>query len=129
MSFVFSSPLATGRSVRPAWLPAVGWFAGCVAAIALAAASLPSPRPRVAATSPAFVAEDTTQRSLGRCATCGVVERVRPLALAGAAPAGYELTVRFRDGSRRLSSHADEVDWRVGDAIMLLGGTRLAERK
>lgn len=147
MNFALPSPApspAHKRFSRPLWLSAFGWFVACVGSVTLAAASMPAvgwasnavnptsvthrgpavladtmPEPRVA--------EGITARST-RCNTCGVVEVVRTREAAGTALAGYELTVRFRDGSRRLSSHADGAGWRAGDSIMLIGGTRLADR-
>lgn len=112
--------------------------------MALAAASMPAsgwestftnlapgahlPRPAGSLASRALGTDDANLRNTARCPTCGIVVKVRTLPLAGTAPAAYELTVRFRDGSRRLSHHADDAAWRVGDSIMLMGGTRLAER-
>ena len=57
-----------------------------------------------------------------RCAACGVVQAIRRIEPEGALPASYEFTVRLRDGSIRLSSHTSQAKWRIGDAIMLIGG-------
>jgi hypothetical protein len=137
-----SVPLGTDRRlVQPLWHSSLGWFIACVATVTVAAASMPqagwaraiadaAPQTPV----PVAAAQGSTARSAAdarlaaRCQTCGVVEIVRTLHGAGAAPAGYELTVRFRDGSRRISSHSDAAGWRVGDSIMLVGGAKLADR-
>jgi hypothetical protein len=129
----------------PLWADSLGWFVACVATVALAAASMPvagwasdgsdpvsaTPSTPLAGIQRAAVIlpqDRLDARPVGRCDTCGVVEMVRTLHLAGATPATYELTVRFRDGSRRVSSHADHAGWRAGDSILLMGGAKLAHR-
>jgi hypothetical protein len=62
-------------------------------------------------------------RTRTRCEACGVVQAIRRIEPAGALPASYEFTVRLRDGSIRLSSNTSQGKWRMGDAIMLIGGT------
>lgn len=52
----------------------------------------------------------------GRCATCGFVVGIRELQ-----PAGFEFTVRLRDGSMRISKSASRGTWHIGDAVMLMG--------
>ena len=109
-----------------------GWFMACVATVAVAGAGVPvagwsgSPADAavVARLLPVVSVPALKARVSGRCQTCGVVEIVRRLEAAGATPAAYELTVRLRDGSRRLSSQALNTGWRVGDSIMLIGGAR-----
>jgi hypothetical protein len=145
MNSVLQSPGSTGSHVRrPSnlWLAGSGWFIACAASVTVAAAGMPfagwsgdgagvAPLAAVAGvqrTVAAIVRAGPAPRSDLRCQSCGIVERIRTLPFAGAAPAGYELTVRFRDGSRRISSHSDEAGWRVGDSIMLMGGARLADR-
>ena len=56
------------------------------------------------------------------CASCGVVETIRRFEPVGDLPAGYEFTVRMRDGSARVSSIASSNKWQIGDTIMLIGG-------
>jgi hypothetical protein len=57
-----------------------------------------------------------------RCGNCGVVESIRPLPPVQGVPAGYEFTVRLRDGSVRTSTTTGKASWHVGDRILLLGG-------
>lgn len=52
----------------------------------------------------------------GRCATCGFVVGIREVP-----PAGFEFTVRLRDGSMRISKAASRGTWHIGDAVMLMG--------
>jgi hypothetical protein len=144
MNFVLQSTVpvrADQRFVQPLWRTTLGWFFACVASVTVAAASLPqvgwagaiaNPAP-VASLLPSDSAHGSTgpivkdPRSSARCQTCGIVEMVRTVHVAGAAPADYELTVRMRDGSRRTTSHSDSAGWRVGDSIMLIGGAKLAD--
>jgi hypothetical protein len=131
------------RFLAPLSPATLGWFVACVAAVAVAAASVPAVGwaadiastfsmtrvPPAAAVQPAAapdLTEGLSPRLTARCLNCGIVETVRALEVTGAAPVGYELTVRLRDGSRRTSS--DSGRWRVGDSIMLLGGTGLGDR-
>ena len=62
-----------------------------------------------------------TGRAKAACAACGVVESIRAFEPVGDQPAGYELTVRMRDGSSRVSSLASSAKWQAGDRIMLIG--------
>lgn len=59
-----------------------------------------------------------------RCETCGVIEGIRTIEAAGAAPASYEFAVRLPDGSLRFSSDPNRGQWQVGDGMQLLGGGR-----
>ncbi|MDB5955528.1 hypothetical protein [Ramlibacter sp.] len=137
--------LAHKRFVQPLWLAGLGWFIACAAFVAVAGASLPragwagdivtpAPMTRLSAaagstrTAGLAATEGLNPRLTARCRTCGIVETVRAFRAAGAAPAGYELTVRLHDGSRQISSQSDSARWRVGDSIMLIGGARLADR-
>ena len=52
----------------------------------------------------------------GRCASCGFVVGIRELQ-----PAGFEFTVRLRDGSMRISTAASRGTWHIGDPVMLMG--------
>ncbi len=79
------------------------------------------------ASAPAASAAPATGRSAraearSRCETCGVVESITRFEPHGAQAASYEFTVRLRDGSARVSSLPSPSAWRVGDAIMLMGG-------
>lgn len=58
------------------------------------------------------------------CEACGVVETIRRFEPVGGLPAGWELTVRMRDGSSRVSNIASSAKWHTGDRIMLIGGAR-----
>jgi hypothetical protein len=63
-------------------------------------------------------------RARSRCDSCGVVEIIRRFESAGKSPAGYEFTVRLRDGTTRVSSDASPARWRIGDTVMLIGGAK-----
>ena len=52
----------------------------------------------------------------GRCPTCGTVVGIREVQ-----PAGFEFTVRLRDGSMRISQAASRGSWHIGDPVMLMG--------
>ena len=135
MNFALPSPctaLAPRRLVQPLWTAALGWLMACAATVAVAGAGMPgtewtgdpaAPAP-VARLLPTMDVPVLKSRASGRCQSCGVVEIVRKLEATGVAPAAYELTVRLRDGSRRLSNQALNTGWRVGDSIMLIGGQR-----
>ena len=118
--------------VQPLWMATLGWLMACGATVAVAGAGVPvaewtgtpAASVPVARLLPTIDVPALKYRIAGRCQTCGVVEIVRKLEAAGATPAAYELTVRLRDGSRRLSSQALNTGWRVGDSIMLIGGAR-----
>jgi len=125
--------VAHKRFVQPLWLASLGWLVACSASVAVAGASIPQAGWAGGIASPApvtkvAVAEGTSPPLMARCRTCGIVETVRRFQAAGATPAGYEMTVRLRDGSRRISSQSDSARWRVGDSIMLLGGAKLPGR-
>lgn len=60
---------------------------------------------------------------LSRCPGCGVVESIRALQPLAGSPAAYEFNVRMRDGSLRTSTTDGRAAWRVGDRILLVGGT------
>jgi hypothetical protein len=45
----------------------------------------------------------------------------------GAAAAGYEVRLRFRDGSTRITSHSGSGAWRVGDTMIFIGGAKVAK--
>ncbi|NPC59201.1 hypothetical protein [Caenimonas soli] len=96
-------------TVAMANVPSMGWWQGAVAAEA-PAVSVPFPEVATAA------------RARAVCESCGVVETIRRFEPVGELPAGYELTVRMRDGSTRVSSLANAAKWHTGDRIMLIGG-------
>lgn len=112
------------RSVRrlpPAIVPGLMVAAVlCVLGPALATALQPAAGPlQVAAPLPAAVVPEPPR---SRCPGCGVVEAIRPLPPVGGVPAGFEFTVRLRDGSIRTSTTPSPTSWRVGDRIILIGG-------
>lgn len=104
---------ATGR---PLWWATLAWIIACIAYSTVAFANLP-----VASWLP-----DAPQTVETRTAPAvrGVVETIRKFESVGTLPAGYEFTVRLRDGSTRISSDASAARWRVGDSIMLLGSIK-----
>jgi hypothetical protein len=71
---------------------------------------------------PPLPAIDLPEEPRSRCQGCGVVEAIRQLAPVEGSLAGYEFTVRLRDGSVRTSTTIGKASWRVGDRILLLGG-------
>lgn len=58
------------------------------------------------------------------CTECGVIESVRESAMRGEQAAestrSYEVTIRFRDGSRRVFSEATPRMWRSGTAVKII---------
>jgi len=58
-----------------------------------------------------------------RCPGCGVVESMRQTGPPGDTGmlASFEVTVRFRDGSRVVYSEASPRTWRVGTRVIVLG--------
>ena len=61
-------------------------------------------------------------RSRTKCPECGVVESMRRVAVEGNSQALYEMTVRLRDGSRRVSRHVNPAQWRPGERIIVIDG-------
>ena len=58
-----------------------------------------------------------------KCPECGVVESMQCVAGEGNSPARYEITVRLRDGSTRVSHHNSPAQWRLGERIILIDGS------
>jgi hypothetical protein len=58
-----------------------------------------------------------------RCPGCGVVESMRQTGPPGntGLQATFEVTVRFRDGSRAVYSEASPRTWRVGTRVVVVG--------
>ena len=110
-----ASPKRAGG--RPFWWATLAWIVASIAYSTVAFANLPmaSWLPE----SPQTVMETRTAP-----AVLGVVETIRKFEAVGVLPAGYEFTVRLRDGSTRVSSDASAARWRVGDSIMLIGSVK-----
>jgi hypothetical protein len=89
-------------------VPSTGWWQEAV----------PEELPAVSAP----IREGKAARMRAACEACGVVETIRRFEPVGEQPAGWELTVRMRDGSSRVSSIASSAKWHIGDRIMLIGG-------
>jgi hypothetical protein len=53
--------------------------------------------------------------------TNGVVATIRELAFEDGGARRYELTIRMRDGTLRVSNETGNASWRAGDAIRLIG--------
>lgn len=104
---------AAGRSL---WWATLAWIIACIAYSTVALANLPM----------ASWLPDAPQAVQARAtpAVRGVVEVIRKFEAVGALPAGYEFTVRLRDGSTRISSDASAARWRVGDSVMLIGSIK-----
>lgn len=107
-------------TVAMASVPSIDWWPDAVPD-GIAAVSAPAPQAGKAA------------RGRAVCQACGVVETIRRFEPLGELPAGYELTVRMRDGSTRISKLASSAKWQAGDRIMLIGGApapaELSDRK
>jgi len=58
------------------------------------------------------------------CTECGMIESVRESAVRGEQAAestrSYEVTIRFRDGSKRVLSEATPRMWRSGTAVKII---------
>jgi hypothetical protein len=113
--------------IRPPWLASAAWVIASIACATVAMANVP-----VGEWSPAYseaaAPDELPVKPAPLLVTHGVVEIIRKFEASGAVPAGYEFTVRLRDGSTRVSSDASAASWRVGDSIMLIGGdTRTAK--
>jgi hypothetical protein len=113
---------------RALWLAWVTWVVASVAGATVAIANVPvgqwSSDLSFSAEAASPQSPDELPRFQSGCQTCGVVENIRKLDATGSTPAGYEFTVRLRDGSTRVSSDASVAKWRVGDPIMLIGGDK-----
>ncbi|HYF16970.1 MAG TPA: hypothetical protein VEA40_03815 [Ramlibacter sp.] len=103
-----------------------GWMAAAVlcALLGLAAAALlatlsQEPEPVIGAKP---VVRDEHEGSRTRCAGCGVVKAIRTIDGGPSAPPSYEFTIRFRDGTSRMTVAADRALWQVGDRIIVVGG-------
>ena len=106
-------------SVAAASTPLLSWMDGAVEV----AESLPTlPASDTGVATPAAPAN--TARGRSTCDSCGVVESVRRLEPAAGMPAFYEMTVRLRDGSSRVTSIANTAQWHAGDRIMLIGSAK-----
>jgi hypothetical protein len=58
-----------------------------------------------------------------QCDGCGVVEGIKLVQGVDNGPATFAFSVRMKDGSLRDSVTATAGSWRVGDHIILMGGT------
>jgi len=97
-----------------------------------AASYAPSVSPAVAAPTPAVAALTSGAPAAGeallkgRCDQCGVVETVRATAATADSSAdtsaGYEVTVRMRNGSTRMLLAASRATWRHGERIIVIDG-------
>lgn len=67
---------------------------------------------------------DTAEpRPRTKCPQCGVVESMQRVAGEGNSPTLFEITVRLRDGSTRVSRHASPAQWRLGERIIVIDGS------
>ena len=138
---LFPAGMAWAATAGRSWASWAGFVAAAAGAGAVMAnvplvawshlaepAGFSMPREAPSAAEPALLADDgqgaAQARVRPRCEGCGIVEAIRHFAPAAGVPAGYEFTVRMRDGSTRVSSDADAARWRIGDAILLIGGAR-----
>ena len=103
-------------------------FAALLAA-AVAWAALPAQAPESfepAAAPSAAEVDDDRPATKARCDECGEIASVRHVASAGNLPSTYEITVRMRDGSVRVTSDPTPADWRTGDRIKYIDGANPA---
>jgi hypothetical protein len=109
------------RSVPPTILH--GMLAAAVLCVLLPAFALAlQPAARHVRVVPPLPAEVVPEPPRSRCPGCGVVAAIRPLSALAGVPAGFEFTVRLRDGTLRTSTTPGQGSWRVGDGIILIGG-------
>jgi hypothetical protein len=111
---VFSTCLLAG-------VPGV-WLGGPAEGDAVMPVAVAAEAPEGAELAPLALTKDRRARS--RCETCGVLLHVQKIEPLGGEPAAYEFTVRLRDGSLRTQRSASAGNWRSGDRIMLLGGSK-----
>jgi hypothetical protein len=117
-----------GTSTLAGWLPAMNrrnWvFGGVLAASAAALALSLGLGGDDATLAPvavplAQVAADLAQRPL--FVANGVVETIKEMRGAGGGARQFEMTIRMRDGTMRVSHETGNASWRAGDAIRLIG--------
>jgi hypothetical protein len=84
------------------------------------------------------IARDTiNRRNRAWCHECGVVESVRQIAGSGGASGnpmaasaitskGYEITVRFRDGTTTVFNEASPRTWRLGSRVIVIGRSNVS---
>lgn len=60
------------------------------------------------------------QRMRQKCPGCGMVDSVRDVTSEGDAQPSFEITVRLRDGSTRVTRATDPAQWRSGERIILI---------
>ena len=126
---------------RPRWVAAYAAFAA-FAAIALAATSMAAIlgwAPAAAETPVEVYAPEPTPDARARCTDCGVIVSTREIdnssgetapksalnlsqKLTPHSPRRLEITVRMRDGSRRVIDDVGPANWRVGERLTLIGG-------
>jgi hypothetical protein len=102
-------------------------FSGTIAIANVPDSSRPAPQgvqEEMTAAAPAAVGIDTKARKRPHCNACGVIQAIRRVDAADGHAPTYEITIRLRDGSTRTNSNATPGNWRAGDRIMLINGTR-----
>jgi hypothetical protein len=102
-------------------------FSGTIAIANVPDSSRPAREaaPEMTAAAPAAaLATDVKGRKRTHCNACGVIQAIRRVDAADGHPPTYEITIRLRDGSTRTNSNATPGNWRAGDRIMLINGTR-----
>lgn len=134
----------------PLWIAGIAVCALMVAGIVAIARSTPAssasisdrdgaPRQVTASASaqagPAPAPAQTNRQRRTSCSDCGIVESIRKIepangveapgsvrvVAAAAAPNNYEITVRFRDGSRTIFNEARSPAWRLGSRVIVVG--------
>jgi hypothetical protein len=137
--------ILSGIAAVMAWMPSSTDGAGVVLALDQPRAP---PAVPIGAQAPISSARaDGEARVRVKCPECGVVESTReieqrserlaegidPVAAGGMTRVGrneipgksthmYEVTVRMMDGSRRVFTDANLVNWRAGERVILIGG-------
>ncbi len=126
-----------------AWIPTSTDVAGVVLAVDKLPTPPTGPVGAVAQISPARA--EGVARVKVKCAECGVVASARQIGQLGGgidpgaagslarggrnqtlgkSAQGYEVTVRMKDGASRAFTAANSANWRAGERVMIIEGTR-----
>lgn len=89
----------------------------------VAASLLAAPEAEVPASNAQVAMPSAVEHRRARCEGCGIVEAIRTIDGIDGQPATYEFTVRLKDNSTRTSVTASAAQWRVGNRIIVMGGS------
>jgi hypothetical protein len=122
--FIAATAAILFSAVAMAIAPGTDWFHSSFnAGGILSEQQLP---PAMAAAISLAPVSDTPRKRLGkpRCDDCAVFESIRHVAAVAGAPETYEITVRLRDGSTRVSNDPTPANWLPGDRIIVVGSAK-----